>query len=390
MKPAYKPVLCVVSSHPIKGASGVPTGFFLAELTHPLKVLEDAGIKTTIASIRGGQPPVDGFDLSDPVNAWYWNETDFQQRLATTPALSELKGADYSAVFFAGGHGTMWDFRDNQDAQRIIREVYESDGIVSAVCHGPAALVDAKLSSGEYLIKGKNVAAFTNKEQSAQPVSDMLEASLGRLGVDAIDIYWIHNPLDVEKWTPGLIPLLQSGKVKRVGVSNHNLAQIRRANEILNASGYSLSAVQNHYSLLYRASEEAGILDYCRQNNITFFAYMVLEQGALSGRYDSNHPMPAGSGRAESYNAVLPQIERLTAAMKKMGAERNASVAQIAIAWAIAKGTLPLVGATKVHHVLDAACASDIQLRDEEIILLEQLAAETRVDTRGAWEKPMG
>lgn len=174
-----------------------------------------------------------------------------------------------------------------------------------------------------------------------------------------------------------------------VGVSNHNLAQIRRANEILNASGYSLSAVQNHYSLLYRASEEAGILDYCRQNNITFFAYMVLEQGALSGRYDSNHPMPAGSGRAESYNAVLPQIERLTAAMKKMGAERNASVAQIAIAWAIAKGTLPLVGATKVHHVLDAACASDIQLRDEEIILLEQLAAETRVDTRGAWEKPM-
>ncbi|EEV1936890.1 aldo/keto reductase [Escherichia coli] len=155
-------------------------------------------------------------------------------------------------------------------------------------------------------------------KQSAQPVSDMLEASLGRLGVDAIDIYWIHNPLDVEKWTPGLIPLLQSGKVKRVGVSNHNLAQIRRANEILNASGYSLSAVQNHYSLLYRASEEAGILDYCRQNNITFFAYMVLEQGALSGRYDSNHPMPAGSGRAESYNAVLPQIERLTAAMKKI------------------------------------------------------------------------
>lgn len=162
MKPADKPVLCVVSSHPIKGASGVPTDFFLAELTHPLKVLEDAGLKTTIASIRGGQPPIDGFDLSDPVNAWFWNETDFQQRLASTPALSELNGANYSAVFFAGGHGTMWDFRDSPDAQRIIREVYESHGIVSAVCHGPAALVDAKLSRGEYLVKGKNVAAFTN------------------------------------------------------------------------------------------------------------------------------------------------------------------------------------------------------------------------------------
>lgn len=97
-------------------------------------------------------------------------------------------------------------------------------------------------------------------KQSAQPVSDMLEASLGRLGVDAIDIYWIHNPLDVEKWTPGLIPLLQSGKVKRVGVSNHNLAQIRRANEILNASGYSLSAVQNHYACSIALLKRPGSL----------------------------------------------------------------------------------------------------------------------------------
>lgn len=149
MKPADKPVLCVVSSHPIKGASGVPTGFPgradpSAESTGRCRTKNDDRQHSR------GQPPVDGFDLSDPVNAWYWNETDFQQRLATTPALSELNGTDYSAVFFAGGHGTMWDFRDSQDAQRIIREVYESDGIVSAVCHGPAALVDAKLSSGEY------------------------------------------------------------------------------------------------------------------------------------------------------------------------------------------------------------------------------------------------
>lgn len=75
--------------------------------------------------------------------------------------------------------------------------------------------------------------------------------------------------------------------------------------------------------------------------------------------------------------------------MKRVGAERNASVAQIAIAWALAKGTLPLIGATKVHHVLDAAGAADIRQPEEEISLLEQLAAETGVDTRGAWEKPM-
>ncbi|EOT1169162.1 type 1 glutamine amidotransferase domain-containing protein [Cronobacter dublinensis] len=186
MTRATKPVLCVVTSHPVKGASGVPTGFFMAELTHPLKVLEEAGFDTVIASIRGGQPPIDGFDLSDPVNAWFWNETDFQHRLATTRPLSELNGADYSAVFFAGGHGTMWDFRDSHDAQRIIRDVYESNGVVAAVCHGPAALVDATLSNGDYLVAGKNIAAFTNKEeeevQATTVVPFLLETALREHG----------------------------------------------------------------------------------------------------------------------------------------------------------------------------------------------------------------
>ena len=224
---------------------------------------------------------------------------------------------------------------------------------------------------------------------SAEPVSGMLEASRERLGVKEIDIYWIHNPSDVEKWTSGLIPLLQSGRVQQVGVSNHSLEQIKRANEILKQAGFSVSAVQNHYSLLYRSSEDAGILDYCHKNDITFFAYMVLEQGALSGRYNSQNPMPAGSGRAETYNRVLPQLENLTAAMKVMGDARNASVAQVAIAWAIAKGTLPIIGATKVHHVQDAAGAADIQLGAEDMATLERLAKEAGVDTRRTWEKSM-
>ena len=226
-------------------------------------------------------------------------------------------------------------------------------------------------------------------EKSAEPVGAMLNTSLERLGVEDIDIYWIHNPADVERWTLGLIPLLQTGKVKQVGVSNHSLKQIERANELLEQAGFSLSAVQNHYSLLYRSSEDAGILDYCHQNNITFFSYMVLEQGALSGHYNSQNPMPAGSERAERYNSVLPQLEKLTAAMKVMGGKRNASVAQVAIAWAIAKGTLPIIGATKVHHVQDAAQAAEIQLDADEMVTLERLAKATGVDTRGGWEKPM-
>jgi len=221
------------------------------------------------------------------------------------------------------------------------------------------------------------------------PVEDLLNGSLQRFETDYIDIYWIHNPMDVEKWTPGLIPLLKSGKVKRVGVSNHNLTQIKRANTILAEAGFKVSAVQNHYSLLYRSSEEAGILDYCKENDIRFFAYMVLEQGALSGKYNTANPLPEGSGRAQTYNKVLPQLEELTNAMKEIGSSRNASVAQVAIAWAIAKNTLPIIGVTKVSHVEDAVLASQITLTSQEIETIETLASKAGVDTRGSWENPM-
>lgn len=167
---------------------------------------------------------------------------------------------------------------------------------------------------------------------SENAVEDMISGSFERLGINYIDIYWIHNPADIEKWTPALIPLLQSGKVKQVGVSNHNLEQIKRANEILSTEGFRVSAVQNHYSLLYRSSEKAGILDYCKENDITFYSYMVLEQGALTGRYNTSNPLPEGSGRGETYNKMLPQLEELINAMKEIGSRKEASVSQIAMA----------------------------------------------------------
>jgi aryl-alcohol dehydrogenase-like predicted oxidoreductase len=224
---------------------------------------------------------------------------------------------------------------------------------------------------------------------SEHAVEEMLTGSFNRLGTEYIDIYWIHNPADVNKWTPGLIPLLKSEKVKSVGVSNHNLEQIKQANSILAKEGCRISAVQNHYSLLYRSSEEAGILDYCRENNITFFAYMVLEQGALSGKYNSRNPLPEGSGRAQTYNKVLPQLEDLTNSMKEIGDSRIASVAQIAMAWAIAKNTVPIIGVTKVSQVEEAASAAQISLTKQEMEQIEALAAKAGVDTRGSWERPM-
>lgn len=224
---------------------------------------------------------------------------------------------------------------------------------------------------------------------SADPVEELCDASMDRLGTDYIDIYWIHNPADVERWTPGLISLVKSGKVKKVGVSNHNLAQIKRAEEILSKEGVHVSAVQNHYSLLYRSSEDAGILDYCKENGIDFYAYMVLEQGALSGKYNTKNPLPEGSQRGDTYNPILPQLEKLTDAMRSMGEKHGAAVAQVAIAWAVAKGTRPIIGVTKPSQVEDAAKAAQIVLSAEEMEQLETLAKEANVDTRGSWENPM-
>lgn len=220
-------------------------------------------------------------------------------------------------------------------------------------------------------------------------MQDMLDGSKERLHIDKIDIYWIHNPMNVEKWTPYLIPLAKSGQIISIGVSNHSLAEIKRANEILAAEGLKVSAVQNHFSLLHRSSERAGILDYCKENGITFYAYMVLEQGALTGKYNKEHPFPVGTDRGDSYNPHLAEIETLVTELKKIGEKYAASPAQIATAWAIAKGTLPIIGVTKVRQVEEAAVSAQIILTAEEIDRLEKLGDETGVHTLREWEKEM-
>lgn len=165
--PSLKPVLMVLTSHGTKGATGEPTGFYLGELTHPLAELEAAGIPYELASIQGGEPPVDGLDFQDTVNVRYWADLGFRERLSHTQRLGDVDASKYSAIFFAGGHGAMWDFSTSPDVSRITREIYEAGGMVGAVCHGPAALVNVALGNGAYLVAGKNVSAFTDDEERA-------------------------------------------------------------------------------------------------------------------------------------------------------------------------------------------------------------------------------
>ncbi|WP_077963404.1 type 1 glutamine amidotransferase domain-containing protein [Ensifer adhaerens] len=162
-----KPVLFVLTSHGTKGDGGQPTGFYLGEVTHPLAVLEAAGIAVEFASIKGGEPPVDGLDLEDKTNARYWNDETFRVAIRTTARLDDVDPSRYAAVFFAGGHGAMWDLPQSSAVDRVTRSVFEAGGAVAAVCHGPAALVNVKLSDGRYLVAGRNVSAFTDSEERA-------------------------------------------------------------------------------------------------------------------------------------------------------------------------------------------------------------------------------
>ncbi|MBK1616281.1 type 1 glutamine amidotransferase domain-containing protein [Rubrivivax gelatinosus] len=197
--PAVKPVLIVLTSHGVKGASGEPTGFYLGEATHPMAVLEDAGIPVELASIQGGESPVDGLDLDDAVNRRYWEDPAFRERLRQTPRLDAVEAARYSAILFAGGHGAVWDFPDSPAVQRQTQSFWEQGAIVAAVCHGPAALVNVKLADGSWLVAGRHLAAFTDDEERAVKLEHVVPFLLASTLVERGAIH--HAAAN---WTPSV------------------------------------------------------------------------------------------------------------------------------------------------------------------------------------------
>lgn len=166
-KTMKKKILFVVTSHDKKGSTGEPTGYYLSEVSHPWEVLHNAGYEIDFVSPKGGKAPVDGFNLEDAVNKKFWNDETYRYKVEHTLKPSEVKANDYIAIHYAGGHGAMWDLAENTEIAAIASKIYEHNGAVSAVCHGPAGIVNIKLSNGKYLIEGKKVAGFTNEEEAA-------------------------------------------------------------------------------------------------------------------------------------------------------------------------------------------------------------------------------
>ena len=150
-----------------------------------------------------------------------------------------------------------------------------------------------------------------------------------------------------------------------------------------------MGAVQNHYSLINRSSEDSGILDWCRENGAMFFSYMVLEQGALTGKYTTASPMPADSDRGRTYNPIMDKLEVLNAEISRVAEAHGVKPAQVPVAWAVAKGTLPLIGVTKPSQVDDAAGAAEVVLTAEEVAGLERVADSLGLDVIRYWEKVM-
>ena len=178
-------ILFVLTSHKQLGDTGRETGVYLSEAAHPWKVLKGE-YQIDFVSPAGGKVPVDGFDLEDPVNKEFWENEQIQKQLANTMKPSEVNPEDYVAIHYVGGHGTMWDFPQNETLAGIASSIYENEGVVSAVCHGPAGLVNIQLTDGAYLIEGKKVAGFSNAEEKAagllQVVPFLLEDKLKERG----------------------------------------------------------------------------------------------------------------------------------------------------------------------------------------------------------------
>jgi putative intracellular protease/amidase len=167
-------VLLVLTSHDKKGDTGQPTGAYLAEVAHPYAVFEKAGVPVDFVSPRGGRPPFDGLEQPDPISRAFLDDRAVQERLGKTMLPGEVDVGRYVAIFYAGGHGTMWDFPDDAGLAKLAQQIYERGGVVAAVCHGPAGLLNVRLSDGRYLVDGKEVSAFTNSEERAVGLAEVV------------------------------------------------------------------------------------------------------------------------------------------------------------------------------------------------------------------------
>lgn len=225
-------ILMVLTSHDQLGNTGKKTGFWLEEFASPYYVFKDAGARITLASPKGGQPPLDpksdDADAQTAATQRFKQDKEAQQALANTVLLSSVSHEEFDAVFYPGGHGPLWDLSEDQDSLTMIQSAYAADKPIALVCHAPGVLRHAKLHNGRPLVEGKRVTGFTNTEEEAVQltkvvpflVEDSLKKGGGQFsrGPDwssyvQVDGHLItgQNPASSEEAARATLKLLQQG-----------------------------------------------------------------------------------------------------------------------------------------------------------------------------------
>ncbi|NSX53418.1 type 1 glutamine amidotransferase domain-containing protein [Parasulfitobacter algicola] len=171
-------ILMVLTSHDKLGETGEKTGFWLEEFAAPYYVLKDAGAEVVLASPKGGQPPLDpksdADDAQTEATKRFKDDQDAQKALSETHVLSDIDDKGFDAIFYPGGHGPLWDLANDADSKRLIEAFAGSDRAVGAVCHAPAVFKNTNGADGKPLVSGKRVTGFTNTEEEAVGLTDIV------------------------------------------------------------------------------------------------------------------------------------------------------------------------------------------------------------------------
>jgi len=290
-----------------------------------------------------------------------------------------------------GFNGSKQVFGNNYD-EEILRETFERAVNLGLTRWDTAAVYG--MGSCEKLlgkfINGRDgifisTKFFPDKKFKEGALEKSFHESMTRLNLKSADLFWIHKPNNLTKNLQEAVPLLQDGRIRSIGISNVSLKDIRTAEDILSREGLSLGAVQNHFSLL--RNDQQPLIDYCNSKGITYYAYMVLEQGALAGRYNVTCPFPLLSMRRLAFpKSKFRKIESLLKLMEQTALKYNIDKSQIPVLWVIAKGAVPIIGLTKPVYAERLAEALQVDLTPEEIEQLTSEAAATGIRQQGSWE----
>lgn len=215
-----KKILFIVSSATEIGPNKRKTGNFLPEVAHPYHEFKKKNYSVDFASVNGGEAPLDGTDQTDdPLNVEFLNG-EGSQLMSATKKVDEVDASLYDAIFIPGGLGPMADMPENKTIQKAIAETYERGAVVGAVCHGPVSLLNVTLSNGNYLIKDKTIASFTNEEEEGYAKLDvpfLLETALKEKGAKFISVAaWQANSIADGRLVTGQNPASAKGVAEKM------------------------------------------------------------------------------------------------------------------------------------------------------------------------------